>query len=122
MSKTQENEWVTVGQAEDLVAGAGVGALVGGVQVALFWVPELENGLFAVSNYCPFSKVHIIARGIIGDVAGEPVVASPMYKQHFSLLDGHCIEQPDVSLNCYAIRINGNDIQVAGRVAKAIAA
>lgn len=122
MSETQKNEWVTVGRTEDLVPGGGVGALVGGVQVALFWVPELEGGLFAVSNYCPFAKINIIARGIVGDVADEPVVASPLYKQHFSLLDGHCIEDPEVSLTCYAVRISGNDVQVAGRVAKAMAA
>ncbi|MEX1058387.1 MAG: nitrite reductase small subunit NirD [Natronospirillum sp.] len=122
MSQANNNEWVTVGHRSDMVPGAGVGALVNGVQVALFWVPELDDGVFAVSNFCPFSDVHIIARGIVGDVAGEPVVATPLYKQHFSLLDGHCIEQPEVRLDCYAVRINGDDIQVAGRLAKALAA
>lgn len=122
MKQDQNITWTTVGRSQDLVPGAGIGALVGGVQVALFWLPEYDDALFAVSNYCPFSGVHIIARGIVGDIAGEPVVASPLYKQHFSLLDGHCIEQPDVSLHCYAVRLQGEDIQVAGRVARALAA
>ena len=32
------------------------------------------------------------ARGIVGDIKGVAVVASPVYKQHFSLKSGHCLE------------------------------
>jgi nitrite reductase/ring-hydroxylating ferredoxin subunit len=34
-------------------------------------------------------------RGIIGDLQGERVIASPIYKQHFSLATGRCLEDKD---------------------------
>lgn len=107
-----KTQWVTIGKKSDLIPGSGVGARLGDQQAALFWIPELENRVFAVSNYCPFSGVHIIARGIVGDIGGVPVVASPLYKQHFSLTDGHCIEKPEVVLATWEVRLEGDDVQV----------
>uniref|UniRef100_UPI0025A00720 nitrite reductase (NAD(P)H) small subunit n=2 Tax=Enterobacteriaceae TaxID=543 RepID=UPI0025A00720 len=31
---------------------------------------------------------NVLSRGIVGDVAGEPVVISPLYKHRFRLRDG----------------------------------
>ena len=112
---TQNNEWARVGQAADLVRGAGVGARLGDRQVAIFLIPELDQRVFAVDNYCPISGVNIIARGIVGDVEGEPVVTTPLYKKHFSLVDGRCLEAPDeYQLNVYAVRLAGDTIEVSG--------
>lgn len=122
MSQTKQHEWTTVAQKSDLVSGAGVGALYNGKQVALFLVPDLDDELFALSNYCPFSGVHIIARGIVGDIQGEPVVATPLYKQHFSLRTGQCIEDQDVRLERFLVRLNGNEVQVASLGAEELAA
>lgn len=111
---TQQNEWTHVGSRADLVPGAGIGARLGDRQVAIFCIPELDQPLYAVDNYCPISGVHIIARGIVGDIESEPVVATPLYKKHFSLLDGRCVEAPDgYRLNVYAVRLAGNGIQVS---------
>jgi len=117
-----EPHWICVGHRNDLVPGAGIGAKVGGRQVALFWIPELEDRVFAVANYCPFSGVHIIARGIVGDIGGVPVVASPLYKQHFSLLDGHCLEEPNIALETWEVRLQGDEVQVLVRNAGELAA
>ncbi|WP_205340510.1 nitrite reductase small subunit NirD [Denitrificimonas caeni] len=103
---TEQQTWITVGQRSDLIDGAGVGA-----QVALFYLKK-HNQLFAVGNLCPFNDLNIIARGIIGDIKGEPVVASPLHKEHFSLLDGHCLEQPEVRLPVWQVRLEGNVLQV----------
>jgi nitrite reductase (NADH) small subunit len=43
---------------------------------------------------------------------GELVVASPVYKQHFSLLTGRCIEDPSVSVPVYRAQVEGADIQI----------
>lgn len=119
---SKETRWVTIGHKNDLIAGSGVGAKVGEEQIALFWIPEFDNRVFAVSNYCPFSGVHIVARGIVGDINGEPVVASPLYKQHFSLIDGRCFEQPEVALSTWEAQLNGDDIQVRLNAAEDAAA
>lgn len=110
-----DTSWTTLCSFSDLVPGAGVGARFGDRQVALFLVPELDNELFAVDNYCPISGVNIIARGIVGDIQGEPVVATPLYKKHFSLRDGRCLEDPDHSLRTYAVRLDGDRVEASER-------
>ena len=110
---TQQNQWTRVGHKTDLVPGAGVGARFGDHQVAVFYIPELDPPLLAVDNYCPISGVNIIARGIVGDINGEPVVATPLYKKHFSLWDGRCLEDASYSLRPYAVRLDADQLQVA---------
>jgi nitrite reductase (NADH) small subunit len=116
------SHWIPVGDKNNLVPGAGIGAKLGIHQVALFWIPELDNRIFALSNYCPFSGVHIIARGIVGDIGGEPVIASPLYKQHFSLLDGRCLERPEMALDTWEVRLEGDQIQLLAKAFDELAA
>ncbi|CBL44120.1 Nitrite reductase [NAD(P)H], small subunit [gamma proteobacterium HdN1] len=109
---SEHSSWISVGKRGDLVPGAGVGARVGQQQIAIFWLEESPEQLYATANLCPFAGVNIIARGIVGDIGGEPVVASPLHKEHFSLLDGRCFEHPEVSLPIWQARLQGDDLQV----------
>ena len=93
----------------DIVPDTGVCALVGDEQVAIF---RIHNEVFAIGNRDPFSGANVLSRGIVGDLNGELVVASPVYKQHFSLLSGRCIEDPSVSVPVYRARVEGADIQI----------
>jgi len=70
--------------------------------VALFRVQEK---VFAIGNRDPFSGANVLSRGIVGDLKGELVVASPVYKQHFSLLTGRCLEDENVAVPVYVTRI-----------------
>jgi nitrite reductase (NADH) small subunit len=40
------------------------------------------------------------------------VVASPLYKQHFSLLTGRCIEDEAVSVPVYRAAVHGEDVLI----------
>lgn len=94
----------------DLQAGIGVGALVNGQQVALF---RLRNDdIYAISNYDPFSEANVISRGLTGDLKGFKVVASPIYKQHFDLATGQCLEDESVCLPVYAVQVSGDEVSV----------
>lgn len=103
--------WQTVCEVTDLQADAGVCALVEGVQVAIFYLPA-EAAVFALGNYDPLADANVLARGIIGDIGGELVVASPLYKQHFSLSTGACLEADGVAVPVYPVRIAGAGVQV----------
>jgi nitrite reductase (NADH) small subunit len=94
---------------DDIVPGTGVAALVGAEQVAVF---RIDQEVYAIGNRDPFSGANVLSRGIVGDLKGELVVASPVYKQHFSLLTGRCIEDPSVSVPVYGTRVEGADIQI----------
>jgi len=94
---------------DQILPDTGVCALVGGEQVAVF---RVENKVYAVGNRDPFSEANVLSRGIVGDLKGELVVASPVYKQHFSLVTGRCVEEPSVSVPVYRTRVEGGDIQI----------
>ena len=86
-----ELEWVDVCDLDRITPNTGVGALIQDQQVAIFRVGS-EKRVYALSNQDPFSKAFVMSRGIVGDLQGERVVASPIYKQHFSLATGRCLE------------------------------
>ena len=104
--------WQTVCSVDDLQADSGVCALVNGLQVALFYMPK-ESAVYAINNYDPFGHANVLSRGIIGDINGQPVVASPLYKQHFNLNTGVCLEDETVILPTYAVRIESGRVQVS---------
>jgi nitrite reductase (NADH) small subunit len=106
------NSWKTVCGRADLVANSGVVSLVDGVQVALFYLPKDER-LFAVENRDPLSGANVIGRGIVGNLAGDLVIAAPLYKQHFRLQDGTCLEFPEQALKVWPVRFNGDAVEVS---------
>jgi nitrite reductase (NADH) small subunit len=102
--------WVAVCRLEDIVPNTGVCALVGGRQVAVFRLDD--DSVYALSNHDPFSRANVLSRGIVGDLKGEVVVASPVYKQHFSLATGQCLEDPDVRVPVFPVRLDGDTVMV----------
>jgi NAD(P)H-dependent nitrite reductase small subunit len=82
----------------DVLDGAGVCALIDGEQVAVFRVGE---EVFALENCDPFSQANVLSRGLLGDLQGQLVVASPIYKQHFNLRTGRCLEDESVTLRVW---------------------
>jgi nitrite reductase (NADH) small subunit len=112
----EEVEWHDVCAIDDLLPGSGAAALIGGEQIAI--VRTRDGRLAALSNFDPFSKAFVIARGIVGDRGGVPKIASPIYKQSFALETGECLDDPEVRLTVFPIRLFGGRIQVS-RPAKA---
>ncbi|GAM60705.1 nitrite reductase (NAD(P)H) small subunit [Vibrio ishigakensis] len=55
----------------------------------------------------------MLSRGIIGSIEGEPYVASPLYKQHFHLQTGACLEEPEQQIKTYPVRAHEGEIQVS---------
>jgi NAD(P)H-dependent nitrite reductase small subunit len=95
---------------DDIMPNTGVAALVGGEQVAVFRIGN--ESVHAIGNFDPFSRAYVLSRGIVGDLNGELVVASPVYKQHFSLLTGRCIEDASVSVPVYRALVADAEVLV----------
>ncbi|MBH3431126.1 nitrite reductase small subunit NirD [Pseudomonas alkylphenolica] len=108
----QTHDWKVVCNRHDLVAQSGVVVWFEGRQVALFYLPEHDTPVFAVDNQDPKSGAHVIGRGLIGHLKGELVVAAPLYKQHFSLSDGRCLEDAGQSLQVWPVRISGEQVEI----------
>ncbi|MBS8240140.1 nitrite reductase (NAD(P)H) small subunit [Marinobacter lipolyticus] len=104
--------WDCVCKVEDLVAESGVAVWTADGPVAVFYLPHRLPALFAISHTDPFSGSNVLARGITGDIKGEPVVASPLYKQHFSLITGQCLEDETVKIKTYPVLLDGDQIRL----------
>ncbi|MDN2481540.1 nitrite reductase small subunit NirD [Vibrio agarivorans] len=103
--------WLTVCTLADLSPNTGVCALVAGKQVAIFNC-QRSGALYAIDNYDPIGNANILSRGIIGSINDQPVVASPLYKQHFHLKTGVCLEEPKYSVSTYSVRNHQGFIQI----------
>lgn len=104
--------WLDVCALDDITPNTGVGALIDEQQIAIFRVGS-EKRVYALSNQDPFSKAFVMSRGIIGDLQGERVVASPIYKQHFSLATGRCLEDKDQKLLVFPSKIENGRVFIS---------
>ena len=110
-----QNDYVPICELDDLIAGAGVAAMHNATQVAIFYLPDAgaKSTVFAVSNHDPCSGANVISRGIVGSIGDRLVVASPIYKQHFCLHTGQCLEQEDMALSTWSVEVVDNRVYLA---------
>jgi len=112
LSNTEEIEsWESVCQFDDLIDNIGVCVLVNDKQIAVFRLSDSRK-LYAIDNLDPFSHANVLSRGMSGDLKGQPVVASPIYKQHFNLDTGQCLEDESVKIPVYPIRVVDGNVQI----------
>ncbi|WOH35950.1 nitrite reductase small subunit NirD [Thalassotalea fonticola] len=105
------SNWQTLCHKDDLVKYSGVCALLDNEQqVAIFFIDD-EN-VFTISNWDPAGKANVLYRGLIGDDNGEVFVASPLYKERFSLSSGQCLDDESLSVTSYVTRIEQEQVQV----------
>ena len=101
--------WERICLLDELPFDAGVSALLDEdtpqeVQIALFRRLDTDT-VFAIDNFDPFSNVSVLARGILCSIGEDFAVASPIFKQHFSLITGRCIEDESVSVTTYPVSV-----------------
>lgn len=113
-SDTDHATYQVVCRLDQIEREGGVTALVAGEAVAV--IRTYDDQVFALSNYDPFGKASVLARGIVGTltVADEqvPFVASPLLKQRFDLRTGRCLDDPSVRVATYDVRVSGDDVAV----------
>lgn len=114
-------QWNIVCTVDDLVPESGIAVWTDDGPVAIFYLPHRLPALFAISHTDPFSGANVLARGITGDLNGQPVVASPLYKQHFNLVTGQCLEDETVSVNSYRVLLDGNAVRLELSKARSLA-
>jgi len=106
-----EKNWIGVCFEEDLFEDTGVCAKVNDKQIAIFKSRRLKQ-VFAISNYDPVGEANVLSRGILGSIGDAVVVASPLYKEHFNLATGECLEKPEYKVDVYPVRIKEGQVQV----------
>lgn len=117
--------WINICERADLIPNSGICAILPPMknmqksdaspraqeQLALFYLP-VKKSVYVCSNWDPIGKANVMYRGLVGSIDNEPMVASPLYKQHYSLLSGICFEQADLVLKTYESRFQDNILQI----------
>jgi nitrite reductase (NADH) small subunit len=102
--------WVDICSLDEIAPDTGVCALLDGRQIAIV---HAAGGVYALDNFDPFAKVHVISRGIVGDRKGRAKIASPIYKHSFDLETGRCLDDPQVALDTFPVRVRNGRVEIA---------
>ena len=103
--------WTDICAVDDILPSTGVCALVEDRHVAVFRLGD--DRFFAIDNVDPKSGASVLSRGLLGNLGERVVVASPLYKNHFDLHTGECLEAPEQSVRAHGVRIDGGRVSVA---------
>ncbi len=103
--------WYPVCEYSDLLPERGVAALIAGRQVAVF--RTFDGAVHAIGNQDPFTGAFVLSRGIVGSRGPTPTVASPLLKQVFDLTTGRCVDDPDVGVEVYPVRVADGLVEVS---------
>ncbi|WP_210396803.1 nitrite reductase small subunit NirD [Motiliproteus sediminis] len=105
-------QWTAVCELNDIAPDTGVCALVQGQQVAIFRQARTDR-LFAIGNFDPVGKANVLSRGLLAQLGEAITVASPLYKQHYCLRSGTCLENGQLRVPVYAVRVTAGQVEVA---------
>ncbi len=96
---------------DDILPETGVAARIGDRHVAIFRIGQ--DRFHAIDNIDPRSGASVLSRGLVGNLGERLVVASPLYKNHFDLVTGECLEAPEQSVRAHAVRVEDGRVLVA---------
>ncbi len=108
---TATETWVAICQVADILPNTGVCALVEGRHIAVFRVGA--EAFYAIDNIDPKSGASVLSRGLVGNLGERVVVASPLYKNHFDLKTGECLELPACSVGVHPVKVDAGRVLVA---------
>lgn len=103
--------WTAICTLRDIVPNTGVCALVDRQQIAVFRIGRGDE-VYALANFDPNSQANVLSRGLVGNLGERIVVASPIYKHHFDLRTGECLEAPEHSVDAFSARVYDGKVWV----------
>lgn len=102
--------WQGVCALDELEPFWGEAILLGGTQIALFFISADE--IYAVDHLDPDTGAAVMARGIVGSRGDRPTVASPLHKQVYDLETGACFGDPELLLGTYRTRVVDGVVEI----------
>lgn len=115
-----EPRWIRVCSAADVPPNGGTAVRIDGRQIAVYHFARL-NRWFATDNRCPHWGEDVLARGLLGEAAGEPKVVCPMHKRAFSLETGACLAGDVGAVDVYPVEVRDGDVYLYYDAARAAA-
>ena len=101
----------------ELEVRRGVAALVHGQAVAIFRTDD--DRVYAVGNHDPYARTSVLARGIVFVRDDVPCVAPVAHGHAFDLRTGRCLQDDQVSVPAYDVKVVEGVVMVGHRKAAA---
>ena len=98
------SEFTTVAKVGSIDDGTGQAFKVGGKMVAVF---NCGGQYYAINDFCPHMGASL-SDGWVED----GVVTCPLHYWRFRLADGAWADNPKVKTGCYAVHVEGEEIQL----------
>jgi len=96
--------WWTVCQVGELAEGEGKTVIVAGKLLAVFCT---QGHYYAIDDTCPH-----MGASLSGGYVEDGVVTCPWHAWRFRLCDGAWADNPRIKIGSYAVRIEGESVQV----------
>ena len=103
--------WQKLTHVDQVPKDGGAAVRVGQGQIAIYNFAR-RGEWFATQAVCPHQKDSVLARGLLGDQAGEPKVACPLHKKTFSLMSGKGLSDPNYQVQTFPVEIRGDEVWV----------
>jgi nitrite reductase (NADH) small subunit/3-phenylpropionate/trans-cinnamate dioxygenase ferredoxin subunit len=98
------SDFHTVCRVSEVAPGEGKTVVVGGKLIALFFV----NGQYhAIDDTCPH-----MGASLSGGYLQDGIVTCPWHAWRYRLADGAWVDNPKLKIGCYAVRVEGDQIQI----------
>ena len=97
-------EFQTVCRVDELAEGEGKTVSVGDKLIAVF---RQDGRYFAIDDTCPH-----MGASLSGGYVENGVVTCPWHAWRFRLGDGAWADNPRIKIGCYAVRVQGDAVQV----------
>lgn len=104
-------QWIDICDIDDIPEMSAVCALHQGKQVAIFNLAD-RGGIKSICNFDPIGNASVLSRGLVAEVDGRTVVASPLFKQHYCLDTGECLQDETIQVNVYTVRVKNKRVQL----------
>lgn len=104
-------EWHRAGTIDQFPENVGMTVPYRGQQIAVYNFAR-RGAWYATQATCPHRKDTVLARGLLGDLDGEPKVACPLHKKTFSLATGDGLSDPAYQVRTFPVEIRGDEVWV----------
>lgn len=98
------SEFQTVCRVEDIPEGEGKTVEVNNKLIAVF---RDRGQFFAIDDTCPH-----MGASLSGGYVEDGTVTCPWHAWRFRLTDGAWADAPKIKIGCYAVRVQGDEVQV----------
>jgi nitrite reductase (NADH) large subunit len=113
--------WQRLARIDQIPKDGGAAVRYGKVQIAVYHFAR-RGEWYATQAMCPHRKDNVLARGLLGDQAGEPKVACPLHKKTFSLVTGKGLSDPSYQVRAFPVDVRGEEVFVKLPPAEALEA